>query len=250
MPGEEPVSVDVDGETVRGVLHLPDEASAPLVVICHGWSGNHIGPNRFFTRAARQFAEEGYAACRFDFRGSGDADGSFEEQTFTTMLQDMDAVVTSLRARDDIGDRLAIVGHSQGGYISLLHAGADEQVDAVVLWMARTADAEDWHSQPWKDELERSGSYTQSDYTVTKEYYEDATEYSIVERLSGIDAPIGMVYGGLDEVVPPAEGERVEEHAGGRVEMEVIDHLDHLFHGEENKDAVIQQTLDWLDRWV
>ncbi|MDY6778251.1 MAG: alpha/beta fold hydrolase, partial [Candidatus Nanohaloarchaea archaeon] len=219
---EEQISVDVGGETVRGVLHLPDETPAPLAIIVHGWSGEKTGPNRFFVTSARTFAEEGHAVARFDFRGSGDSDWKFKEQTHTSMLEDLDSVITALQNREEVGDTVMLIGHSQGGYISLLHTAEDDRVDQLVVWMGRTSDIEDWFSQPWKDELDRKGYYVHQDHKQTEVYYEDGLQFDLMERLPEIDVPVGMIYGEMDEVVPPAEGERVEENVAGPVEFEIM----------------------------
>lgn len=251
MGQEEQFEVDVDGENVFGVLHSPaNENKHPLVLIVHGWSANRMGPARFFVDAARDLVEEGYAVARFDFRGSGDSSREFEEQTHTSMLEDLESVISELQDRENIDeDRVALIGHSQGGYISTLYAGSNN-IEALILWMARTTDLENWFSKPWKRELKRKGYYTYQGYKQTKEYYKDGLEYDAGEALRNIENPIGMIYGEMDETVPPSESQRVEENAAGETELEIMDYLDHLFHGEENQEAVKDQTREWLEKWI
>lgn len=246
----------MDGEGVRGFLHLPDtaddsEAGVPLVVVVHGWSGDKIGPYRFFVETARALAEDGYAVCRFDFRGSGDSDGDFEDQTQTRMLTDLNAVIDQCCADERIDDAcVALVGHSQGGYVSLLHAARDSRVSALVLWMARTSDLTDWYGQPWRNQIEDHGYWEYDGYKITRTVWEDSKQYSVVDAFQELVVPIGMIYGRIDQVVPLAEADRVEHAVDAPVEKEVIETLDHYFTGDSLQDRVLEQTKDWLDTWL
>ena len=78
------------GENLVGVWHAPPE-NGPLrgaILSLHGWSGFRTGPHQMLTRAAREFAPEGFATLRFDFAGRGDSDGDADFATLATMRDD------------------------------------------------------------------------------------------------------------------------------------------------------------------
>lgn len=244
---EEQVKIEIGEQHILGVLHLPEDAeNVPVVVLVHGWGNNKTGPHRMFVRSARRFAPEGFAGFRFDFRGSGGSSMKFEEQTHTTMLEDLEKVLNFLESRPELGD-ITLLGHSQGGYVSLLKAAQDQRVENLIIWMGRCTDRKDWYPEQLKNELERKGYFVCEDKKVTREYFEDACNYSSERVARKIDIPVKMLYGTKDREVPVSEGEKLKGILNTDTELEVVEGLDHMFNGEENKRTAIQQTLNWLE---
>lgn len=119
------------GETLAGVLHLPGGAGPhPVVVLLHGFPGNE----RNFD-LAQALRREGYAALVFHYRGSWGMGGDY---AFAYVLQDAAAVVAAVRGEVFAGAhrldpaRVAVVGHSLGGFAALMTAAADRGVAAAV----------------------------------------------------------------------------------------------------------------------
>ena len=116
-----------DGMQVRGFLLLPpgaDPARVPLVAQVHGGPINHFGPG--YDGIAQLLANRGYAVFQSNFRGST---GHGRDYMFASrgdygngrVQQDIVEGVRYLLAQG-IGDpqRVGIVGHSFGGYSTLL----------------------------------------------------------------------------------------------------------------------------------
>ncbi|MEO3826369.1 alpha/beta fold hydrolase [Actinomadura sp. B10D3] len=124
-----PVTFQSAGATLLGILHLPSGPGPyPIVVVLHGFPGNER--NFDLAQAARR---AGYAALVFHYRGSWGMGGSW---SWTHVLEDSAAVVSALRtteaaAYDLDPGRLAVVGHSTGGFAALMTAAADPGVTAV-----------------------------------------------------------------------------------------------------------------------
>lgn len=127
----------VAGQTLRGMLHLPELAPgrrAPAVAIFHGFTGNHIQGHRLFVSLARRLAAAGIAALRMDCRGSGDSDGEFTETRMDGWVADCQAMVRHLAAQPQVDrGRMAYLGLSLGGYMALRLAAAAPP-GALVLW--------------------------------------------------------------------------------------------------------------------
>src|SRR5271155_5466123 len=69
-----------------------------LVILCHGFTGNKIESGRLFVQTARALQQAGISALRFDFMGSGDSSGEFNQMTPDTQIQDaLDALAWSRR---------------------------------------------------------------------------------------------------------------------------------------------------------
>src|SRR5690606_36670830 len=124
--------------TLRGMLHRPDGVDpTPAVILLHGLTGQHIESHRLFVQVARALADARFAALRFDFYGSGDSDGDYEEFTLDTELADACAGFDWLSTQSGIDpNRIGVVGLSLGGAIAALLAGQGPRVKTTVLWNA------------------------------------------------------------------------------------------------------------------
>ena len=247
---EIPLTFKSGNQQIIGILHLPKVKKAPLLVMVHGWGGNRLGTdNAFFVKAARQFARKDFAVLRFDFRGSGDSEGKFEDQTITSMLRDLDSVISQSSKLPEIDkDKICLIGHSQGGYLSLLKASKDKRIKCLVLWMARTSDLKDFWSRTWLEEIKRRGYIVNYDYRIMQKYEKDSRKYSSLKAIKNLTVPTSLIFGEMDTFCPPSEGLRVFSIMKGPKQLKILPHLDHDFSGENNKREIIQISLIWLKK--
>ena len=96
-------------------------ARAALAVVCHPLpTEGGTMHNKVVTMAARALRESGVATLRFNFRGVGQSEGSFDDGDGE--LEDLRAVVRWARARHP-GQALWLAGFSFGAWVSLRAAG-------------------------------------------------------------------------------------------------------------------------------
>jgi pimeloyl-ACP methyl ester carboxylesterase len=112
------------GVLINGLLYSPPGAGRhPTLLICHGLPGNE--KNLDLAQAVRR---AGWNAVTFNYRGSWGSPGVFR---FAQNVDDAEAVLAYLRepknaARLGIDTRrMAIAGHSMGGWVTALAAARD-----------------------------------------------------------------------------------------------------------------------------
>jgi pimeloyl-ACP methyl ester carboxylesterase len=132
-----PAAMDVlhiptHGLLINGLIYKPAGAGPhPTLVICHGLPGNE--KNLDLAQAVRR---AGWNAVTFNYRGSWGSPGSFR---FAQNVEDGNAVLAYLRdptnaARLGIDPkRIAIAGHSMGGWVTAQVASHDHALLGAIL---------------------------------------------------------------------------------------------------------------------
>ena len=236
-----------DEDNLAGTLHLPENKERPpLVILCHGFTG-HKNCYGEFVEISRDLCEEGFAVYRFDFRGSGESTREFQEQTHTTMLEDLETVVSEFEDSNEISNEIFLIGHSQGGFIAKLFAAKDnDKIEGLISWMGRAYNIDDWWADRYCNEIEKRGFIYANGEKILLEYYEDSKNYSIEKAFDKIEIPVQLIYGTHDYTVPLDEGERAEQNIEN-AELEVIEGLNHDFNQTEE---LYNKTLEFLEKQV
>lgn len=100
---------------LEGIAHVPDEAPRGIAVVAHPLPimGGTM-ENKVVTTLAKTFAELGFAALRFNFRGVGNSEGAFDSGSGEVE----DVLAVTHYARGTYGDLpLVLSGFSFGGYV-------------------------------------------------------------------------------------------------------------------------------------
>ncbi len=100
---------------LEGVLHLPDAAPTAIVVVAHPLpTMGGTMDNKVVTTLTKAFVELGYATLRFNFRGVGASEGSYDEGNGETL----DAIAAANFLREEFPSLpLLLAGFSFGGYV-------------------------------------------------------------------------------------------------------------------------------------
>jgi esterase/lipase len=251
---EIPVFIKNMGEKISGVIHVPDETPAPAVVFCHGFTGHRIEDHRLFVHAARRMSREGFVAVRFDFRGSGESDGEFENMTVSSEISDLNAVLSFLVNRNELlKDRIAVVGLSLGGVISILTSAQNPLVKAVCTWSSPAElrslsnNVEKSFGMDVKNLFETNYADLPSGYRVGKNFFIDALKYDVLDSCAKISPrPMLIIHGSEDPVVPVQHASMLYSKAGEPKKLVIIDGAGHTFSGRVFEDKVVETTIEWF----
>lgn len=268
---EETVTLEVEGQKVVGTLTLPDGIEKPpVILLLHGFTGNRheleipAVKEGIFTRAARIWAEDGYASLRIDYRFNGDSDGEFADSTLQAHLADAMAALDWLAVSRRVDPkRVALVGWSMGGAIGASVAGRTEHdLDALALWapgvnMAASitmlfgpetvkkglAAGEEpvKATLPWGAEVQLKQAFFDSLFMLDP--IADIVDY---------EGPLFVAVGTKDDVVfpQPESGQILLDYHDGPEELWVrdMDHVFNAFQGVETVDELISATGDFIDK--
>lgn len=121
---------------LSGVLHIPDEGKKPYpaVIMFHGFTGHKAESHFLFTKTARTLCSRGIGVLRFDFMGSGDSEGRFQDMTLLTEINDGRNAIEFLTSDTTFDrSRLGIIGLSMGA-VTASYIAAEYKTRALVLW--------------------------------------------------------------------------------------------------------------------
>ena len=118
----------------RGNLAAVHHQADPkrLVILAHGFTGTKCEAGRLFVQTARAIAEAGISALRFDFWGSGDSDGGFEDVSPNTEIADLHTVIAW--ARKQRYTEIGVLGLSLGGAVSICTVAESRHIKTLVTW--------------------------------------------------------------------------------------------------------------------
>jgi alpha/beta superfamily hydrolase len=120
---------------LEGILHLPagEERKGPGAVICHPHSlyGGSMGVP-LVVAIAKELAQRGVVALRFNFRGVGRSQGTYADGEGE--MADVAGALDFLEEQASVDrERLYLVGYSFGAGVGLRHAENDPRIAAVAV---------------------------------------------------------------------------------------------------------------------
>jgi pimeloyl-ACP methyl ester carboxylesterase len=246
------LSFDSHGSRLNGVLYMASGAGPhPTVLVLHGFPGFERNMD-----LAQAYRRAGWNALVFHYRGAWGSEGDF---SFGHVLEDVHSALGFVRSnagplRAD-PDRIALIGHSMGGWASLMTASDDPAIlgaASLAGWNvgseARFVDGERprLNSMFGESLAPLHGVTTGS---LLREVQQHGPEWDVGHRAESLAGrALLVVAGSRDAEVPPArhhaplvEALRV---AGASRLTELVWDTDHAF--SDCRMALAHTTIDWL----
>ena len=150
IPGDESVLIPSIGFNLAATMTRPKNVTAAPAVILIAGSGptdrdETVAGIPVFGHLARDLVAAGFAVVRYDKRGVGQSGGRAESATIADYAEDARQALLWLEKQKGIDkNRIALVGHSEGGLVAMLTAGRERgKVAAMVLLATPSANGND-----------------------------------------------------------------------------------------------------------
>ena len=237
-------------ERLSTLIFRPPSRPGFVLLVAHGFRGAKENRGRIESLAAK-VVELGGSLWAFDFRGSGESDGSFRDVTLTRQMEDLRLMVDYVK-RVEPGP-LAVLGRSFGGTTALGVAALVEGIEWLILWSAPVYVAKTFQDlMPKEWELLFKGQEVTlrdegGEYILGPDLVRDLVKHDVLKYLQMVKSKrILVVHGENDEVVPPANALAVRDNAPCPVELHLIPGADHRF--TEHQVLREEITCRWLKR--
>ena len=250
--GAKAKDVEIPGTrgTIAATVQLPARSARgdelPLVVLCHGFTGNRQGDGHF-APLADDLAAQGIATVRLDFAGCGDSTEHYTAYTLANMAADVDSVIAYMQATYGTG-KTALVGHSMGGRLASLYPQLGQYpVTALALWSPANGTGlhglEFLNSNDFAavEELaaraDAEGSVAAWGVTLSADYIDGMrdSDPNAVLRASGL--PVLLTYSGNERILSDTTQSEtqaaVESLPGGQIVLDSFVNGDHNYTSED-----------------
>jgi dipeptidyl aminopeptidase/acylaminoacyl peptidase len=248
-----------DGLEIPAYLTLPGKPSrpAPLVVLVHG--GPFARDDWGWSEDVQVLAAHGYAVLQPQFRGSTGFGMHFKQAGYRQwgrgMQDDVSAGVRDLIERKVVDpERVCIVGTSYGGYAALWGLASTPELYKCGVDTSGVSDIQDWVTN------ESAGSSSNEARAIWQLLLGDRTQMreawaQVSPRLhpERIHAPLLIVHGNEDVIVPISHGEKMRdilEDQHGDVEWLMFDAEGHGVHIDNDRRIWYGAILDLFARTI
>ncbi|MBI3179808.1 MAG: alpha/beta fold hydrolase [Deltaproteobacteria bacterium] len=228
------------GQRLAGVLHGAPNGRA--VVTCHGMlSDKESHKHRMLCDI---LAKSGLACMRFDFAGRGESDGRLFDLSYSHQVEDLQAAISMLASRGV--ERFGLFGSSMGGAVALLAAARDERIVAVATLAAVGHPAAIAERHPREaDAWQRIGHIDTEAGHIGRGLLDDALQHDVLAAVGVLRAPVLVLHGEGDDVVPVSDGHDIAASARQAC-LEIVPGADHRFSNPVHLRPAMQRVAAFL----
>lgn len=239
------------GGTVEIDCFQPEAPSGkqPLLIFSHGFKGFKDWGG--FPYMMKNISSNGYTAVSFNFSCNGTdkehpAEFSrldlFAQNTFSRELDDLQTVLdyfynSADQYNIDI-NKITLMGHSRGGGISIIKAGEDKRIKALitlssVFYFDRYSEE---HKRKWKETgyfevlNTRTNQMMRMNSTLLEDLEQNKQRLNIISAVRNLKIPYLIVHGKEDLSVRFSEAEELYKNSNKHfTEMFAVDNTGHTF---------------------
>lgn len=242
------------GLTLRGLVHVPRKYDT-VVILCHGFPGSihgHTSP-----RIGRFLEKAGFLVLRFNFSGTPNSGGRFEDKLMSAEVEDIKYAIDFL-AKNFSFKNLVLMGGSTGAIDASLYAYRDKRIDKLVLTGA-VANLKDAARYDFTDEQVRDFwrkgfiIYSQPKHWVNgkklrKSFYDEFFVLDIPSAIRKFKKPILIIHGEKDMIPYDREAQALFRIANRPKRFVLIKGADHSFYNPRHFVQAMRHIISFIKK--
>ena len=193
-----------NGNRIFGMMYYNSTASEkqPAVILSHSSSLTHEAMKGY----ASAIAKMGFAAYCFDFCGGSDkskSDGKTDEMTVFTEVEDLRAVVKTVKSLDYVdSSNVCLLGSSQGGLVSALLADEcpDDFAGMILFYPA--------FNIPEMVKMFSGFGDFGGMMSMSEAYINSIKDFDVWSHIGKFSKPVCIIHGTADMIVPISNSEK------------------------------------------
>ena len=193
-----------DGNRIIGMMYYNSASSKkqPAVILSHSSSLTHEAMKGY----ASAIAKMGFAAYCFDFCGGSDkskSDGKTDEMTVFTEVEDLRAVVKTVKSLDYVdSSNVCLLGSSQGGLVSALLADEcpDDFAGMILFYPA--------FNIPEMVKMFSGFGDFGGMMSMSEAYINSIKDFDVWSHIGKFSKPVCIIHGTADMIVPISNSEK------------------------------------------
>lgn len=247
------VDLKVRDKVLRGYFQCPDGPEKhPTLILCHGFTGSKEEIHMMFVKFCRILESMGWASLRFDFSGTGDSDGDFSDMTFSSELNEADAILNYAQSLPEVdASRIALLGQSMGGaVISTLAGKRPEDVAGLVLWAGagelKDAILQVFEASNVQGKFDGSQDVDCYGYCTGKGFLKELQTLDVFSEAKGYSGPVLYVRGTKDAIVLESCAKKYAEIYGENMKLVCVEGASHVFDTLNHEQQAFKAAADFL----
>jgi len=246
------VEIVVNGLTLRGMMHIPDTGKDkyPFVAMYHGFTGSKTEAGFKFVQLSRRLEEAGIGSLRFDFSGSGESDGTFDQMTIKTEAEEAKMIFKYMSGLEIADEKnLFMLGFSMGGLVTSITSPVLQNVKAIVLW-APAGNMSAIAEEIFEKSRTADGRVEVGGLLLNPNFLEELKKIDVYEMAKGYTGDVLMIHGTEDTAVPIFTSKEYLKAYGEKARLVEIQGADHIFSRIEWGNTLLDATVDFIKQHV
>jgi len=247
-------------QNIIAELSIPIGDIKGVCIVQHGYGGFKEQP--YMQKLAQAFYDNGFITFNFDATNSfGESEGDYEKATLQLHYEDLVDVVSWVKKQDWFTGKLALTGHSMGGY-AVARYGEEypEQVGYIasiapvvsgeLSWEAYKRNMPEqfnnWKESGWRisESKSKPGLIKKSPWSHMKE----RLKHDLLLKAENLTMPILFYIGGDDLSCPPNQTQILFDKIPGNNKHIVVNPgVGHVYRTESEIEHLYQSVSKWIE---
>lgn len=235
--------IEINEKKIRGFLQK-HEKQEELVIMLHGFSGNKNDHHFMFRTYANAILNEGYDVVRFDFLGSGDSDGVFEDISINSQCKQCDAIIKHYQKAYK---KIHLWGFSLGGVVAALEASKWNCEIASLFLLSPAFLLQEVMERILATSKKVLAGYDMTGFLVPDEFLEEVKNLNL-KSLNTYQGELKIVIGNRDQYIDLEKVIKVSSKYQQKIEYIEVDQADHCYSSIDLTKRVVEEMISFYRR--